>query len=43
MGTKQKPAAPSREELLGRAWDLLPKLRERAQQADDMGRRKSVV
>lgn len=38
MSTKQKTAAPSREELLGRAWDLLPKLRERAQQADDMGR-----
>jgi 3-hydroxy-9,10-secoandrosta-1,3,5(10)-triene-9,17-dione monooxygenase len=38
MSKEQKFAPPSREELLGRADDLLPKLRERAQQAEDIGR-----
>ncbi|MDH5557284.1 MAG: acyl-CoA dehydrogenase family protein [Alphaproteobacteria bacterium] len=38
MSTKRQAGAPSREELMGRAWDLLPVLRERAQQAEDLGR-----
>lgn len=38
MSDRIKTAAPSREELLGRANDLAPKLRERAQQAEDIGR-----
>ena len=36
MSTKQQAAAPTREELLGRAWELLPKLRERASKADKL-------
>lgn len=38
MSTKQVAAPPSREELLGRARDLLPKLRERAREAEELGR-----
>jgi 3-hydroxy-9,10-secoandrosta-1,3,5(10)-triene-9,17-dione monooxygenase len=38
MSTKQQAAAPTREELLGRAWELLPKLRERAGKAEELRR-----
>jgi 3-hydroxy-9,10-secoandrosta-1,3,5(10)-triene-9,17-dione monooxygenase len=38
VSTNRELTAPSREELLGRAHDLLPKLRERARLAEDLGR-----
>ena len=37
-GTRQAADAPTREELLGRAWDLLPALRERAPRAEALRR-----